>query len=549
MGQSVAKRAIRRLETLQKKLYESAYTNASATPLIDTPSIIKYAEGFYQSLPKDFHLTTINSINKAIDESNYLLYGDFHTFKQTQKGLLRLLKAYRTHNPERPIILAMEMFKSDDQSILDSYLKNEISEQEFLNHYQYENNWGFPWHNYKIILEYAHQSNIKIVGISTDLRVKENLKKRDIYAATVLNQLKQSNPDHLIACLIGEYHLADKHLPQHLGENANYTRILSNIDHYYFHATSPLSSNTEYIKLKDNLYCILNSPPWIKWQSYAIWEEMKSAEEDFFTEDQEYTEEVFDIDYQIFNILNHINDFLNLDFKKSDLTSFTTYLEPAKSELKEILSSHKASMKHIALINFQLNEFGYYFMPSRNLVFIRSVSLNNISEIAGQIIYTLIHPNNWKSDFDQDFYSKLIRVSSGFLISKIFNPRRKCEELSHYQTLTADLKHKRLLGEKKRSRDLANHIITIFDNLYKIPGKLIPPSAINYDDQCQNLLSQKLGHFLGCQTYSTIINSKEESLGFSQFFQFSKNITLTPSDQYTYLANWLSKHSKFQGTR
>lgn len=540
----MAKSAIRRLETLQKKLYESAYSNASTTPLIDTPTIIKYAESFYESLPKDFDQTDINSINTDIDTSDYLLYGDFHTFKQTQKGLIRLLKAYKTHNPGRQIILAMEMFKNKDQSILDAYLANRISEDEFLSNYNYEHNWGFPWHNYKIILEYANLNQIKIVGISTDLRVKDNLKKRDEYAATVLKQLKQSNPKHLIVCLIGEYHLANKHLPNQLEKSAKYTRILSNIDHYYFNATFPLSSNTEYIKLKDNLYCVLNSPPWIKWQSYAIWEEMKSVEEDYLLEDQEYTEEVFDIDYQIFNILNHINDFLNLDFKQSDLTSFTTYLDPGKNELKSILSSHKASLKHIALINFQLNEMGYYYMPSKKLVFIRSVSLNNISEIAGQIIYTLIHPNKWKSDFEQDFYSKLIRVSSGFLISKIFNPRRKCEDLSHYEKICSDLKHKRLLGDKKRLRELANHIIQIFHNLHNMPGKLVPQSAIHYDQQYQHLLSLKLGNIIGCKTYLTIVNSKEDSLGFTQFFQFSRNISLTPTDQYTYLAHWLSQNEK-----
>ena len=47
-----------------------------------------------------------------INKRRFLLYGDFHTLKQSQRGLIRLLKAYSSLYRERPIILALEMFKA-----------------------------------------------------------------------------------------------------------------------------------------------------------------------------------------------------------------------------------------------------------------------------------------------------------------------------------------------------------------------------------------------------------------------------------------------------
>ena len=99
-----------------------------------------------------------------------------------------------------------------------------------------------------------------------------------------------------------------------------------------------MESSTDYLQLKPKLYCILNSSPWIKWQSYAIWEEMQAAAgvvAESYVNKPAYTEEHFDIDYQILLLMSHLKEFLNIKIAKTDLCRFQVRLHPSKNVFKK----------------------------------------------------------------------------------------------------------------------------------------------------------------------------------------------------------------------
>lgn len=537
------KRAFRRLQQFQKDLYEKAFLQATGHPSMDAPTIIKYSENFYQSLPKNFKKTDITKILRDLDRSDLLLYGDFHTLKQTQKGLVRLLQDYQLHQPKRPIILALEMFKARDQELIDRYLKGDISESQFLQLCQYDHSWGFPWENYKIILDFALRQGIHIVGINTDLAGKDTLQDRDRFAAKILSEIHRNHQKALIACLIGEYHLADEHLPKHLEPYNTFTRILTNIDHYYFLSSNKVEvPNTEYLALKSRLYCLLNSPPWIKWQSYAIWEEIKSAESQSMPADPKthivYTEDSFDLDYQIHNLLSHLTEFLSLNFKKSDLTRFHTHAEPSEADILQIAANLDLDESHVETANERLDRDGFYFFPEGNVILVNEVNLNNIAEIAGQLLFNLLHPI--QDDFiDSDrVYHRILMTSSGFLASKVLNPRRRCLDKSQYEVLLEQLKRRRLIGYQKKIRDSIRILVRVLNRIEQGLKAHLHYKMIEYDLENHMEVSTRLGQVIGYETYRKIMETPNSTFEFANFFQFSTT-DLEPKDQYLHLIQCL----------
>ncbi|MFW7380108.1 MAG: ChaN family lipoprotein [Oligoflexus sp.] len=540
---TVKKRALRRLQQFQKDLYEKAFLQASNHPLIDAPTVIKYSEHFYDSLPKTFKKTDINRILKDLDRSDFLLYGDFHTLKQTQKGLVRILRDYIGHNPNRPMVLALEMFKARDQELIDRYLRGDLSEEQFLQLCRYDHTWGFPWENYKIILDFALKQNIRIVGINTDVVGKDQLRTRDKFAAKILQEIHSNNEQALVVCLIGEYHLADEHLPKHLEPEHSYTRILTNIDHYYFLTSNKIEvPNTEYLALKSRLYCVLNSPPWIKWQSYAIWEEIKSAKGELVLDDPRarilYTEESFDLDYQILNILSHLAEFLSINFRKNDLTRFHTYSDPSETDIFQITANFEIDESYVETAIERLDREGFYFIPEGNIILISDVSLNNLAEISGQLLFNLLHPI--QDDFiDADrVYHRILMTSSGVLASKVLNPRRRCLDKKQYETFMSQLSRRRLIGYQKKMRESIRMLVRLLERIEQGSRGDLHYKMIEYDLENQMEISIRLGQVIGYETYRKIMKTPNSSFEFANFFQFSTT-NLDPKEQYIHLIRCL----------
>lgn len=537
----LTKKSLNRLEQLQKRLYEKAYKHASNTPLIDAPEIIRYSENFYNSLPATASHIEQDLLLQKISESDILLYGDFHTFKQTQRGLIRLLRNYVKFDNKRSIILALEMFRRDDQQLVNQYLEGLIPEEDFLEQCKYSSTWGFPWQNYKVILDYARHNNFKVLGISTETTQSNSLNTRDQFAAMVLNKVYSQKPNSLIVCLIGEYHLADQHLPKHLDKKCRHLRILANIDHYYFaNFGRERISGTEYIQLKKDLFCIINAPPWIKWQSYSIWEELRSAELENIEDGLEYTEETFDLDYQIVNLLNHLNDFLKLGLKKTDIYQFQTYLDPSEKDFRVIFSSSLVKKYRQEEIKADLELNGFSFLPETNTAIIKSISLNNLAEICGQLLYHYLHPiKNSHHSLENAFYHRIMIFSCGVLTSKILNPRRKCNDLSYYCKLKKELHNKRLYGNEQCLRATTKQLIKFINMWHEKEEASFPTrSLVKFDSQNRGMLSSHLGHLLGHYTYQHVIGTMNFDFEFTQFFQFSQQ-TINPFEQFLLVTDTL----------
>ena len=214
----MAATALKYLIDLQRSMYDRAINDARENIGPGKASILKYQKEFEASLPNQFTSATVNKVLEAIDRNPIVLFGDFHSHKQSQRAFLRILRMYQNRPDHAPIVVGLEMFRSKDQASIDQWLGGSLSDQELLDTVKYERTWGFPWANFRPILEHCRINGIKIIALNTSNGGKDSLKKRDAHAAKLLSNVLTAEPTARALCLIGEFHLADAHLPQAIND-------------------------------------------------------------------------------------------------------------------------------------------------------------------------------------------------------------------------------------------------------------------------------------------------------------------------------------------
>ncbi len=519
----MASSAVRQMQLLQRSLYDRAYAEANATASIRNPQLLTYSRNFEDSLPEEFSYSTLTKLLRDIHSARFMLFGDFHTHRQSQRGLMRILRAYRSRQPDRPIFLAIEAFKFADTDLIRRFQRQEIDEATLLRESRYARDWGFPWPHYKMLLELARELKIEIIGLNSPNAGRDPLSARDKFAAAKLCDLAKANPEALIACIIGEYHLADSHLPRALAKIGNATdneiiRIVNNIDHYYFAMEEHKHSGdtTEYLKLRDRLYCVMNSPPWIKWQSFAIWEEMRGllADGDYtdIDDDLAYTEDEFDIDYHFVGLLDTVAKFLEAPLPKHAKNHFSIINNLDDDQMVQIKSLAECSDREFACAIERTSVDGFYMFSRSNRIVVSDLTLNNLAEASGQYLQRAL------SNFDdvdehpaEAFYRRVIKSAAGMVASKILNPRRQGPDLKYFAALIKHSQNKRLVGHAKARREAARQVLRHHEWIQNPDAATTPnlPSILyKLDLECNFEISLALGHLLGQALYAASMSEK-----------------------------------------
>jgi hypothetical protein len=561
--------AVDRLRKLQLKLYERAFIEAHAIVGSQSKLIIDYSTEFERSLPKSFSLSNQSTLLAAIKDHRFILYGDFHTLRQSQRGLLRIIRSHCDRSKSKRVVIALELIKARDQKILDQYLLGLISDQKFMEAISYNNDWGFPWDNFKMLLEFARSRSLPVIGINSPNGGRDNLALRDRFAARCLVNAAKKWPEHKIVCLIGEYHLADNHLPKllakeqkRLGLRGKTLRILNNVDEYYFRLPiKRQDSTTEYLKLRANYFCIMNTPPWMKWLSFSMWEELRNSDylfaqkydvNDFEIENA--FEDFFDIDYIFLHFLKMILEFIHFQADSSDLESFHIHYSPEGNFINHLLSSSVTDPDELEKILHRCTNDGAYFATNSNSVLITYLSINNLAETAGQCLYSLLTKFN-EDDPDPScaFMKRIIKNCIGMLASKILNPRRKFLELKDYKRI---LKQRRPLQKTTIGRnriELAEAVIK-FDRWIKEASqkhlsskKISIPFEILIVEQTHNYgLSRCIGQIIAIKLYRNMVGLSHPPHVIRKIFtkRISSKVSALKEIIYMYLTKHGSKKSE-----
>jgi len=174
-----------------------------------TPELEARYEDYRQEFKRPFSISSPESLWKAVDGSNLIFIGDYHTLPQAQETIIKIAEIA---GRERNIVLALEMFDQAHQEVVDQYLSGELDEEGLLEGTEYFHTWGFDWRHYRTIVQLAKRKGIPILAID-ERRSQLGLDERDQNVARTLAQAMEKCPDDVFVVFMGDLHLARGHLP------------------------------------------------------------------------------------------------------------------------------------------------------------------------------------------------------------------------------------------------------------------------------------------------------------------------------------------------
>lgn len=379
-----------------------------------SPALRQYAKSLDLEFRGGWRASDEREFVKALSKARVLLSGDFHAYAQSQRAHLRILRDLVPHGQVK---LALECLPASGQAAIQGYLAGRISEKRFLKEVAWERAWGFPWEHYRPLLELARDRGIEVVGLN---QPEVRLAKRDAQMARRIRDMQKAAPDALIYVVVGEWHLAQKHLPRRLGhlERSELVVLFQDVEQLYFRlAKAQTEGVTEYLKGSGNRFCVMYSPPWMKWQSYLM-----------------YLEHAYDRDLQEDLAIDYSDHVASLvDVLEKDLKIVT-----AKSRLQVYCPNSRTSLARLKvslprrfakILRYHLEHDLSFLLPEKDWLYLSRPTINHASALAGQFIHAQLSSRKrtlW--DLPEDFLPLVWSEAVGFFFSKWINPKRKAED-------------------------------------------------------------------------------------------------------------------------
>jgi hypothetical protein len=389
---------------------------------LGTPSrtLSRYAKSLDGEFSRAWKNCSLQELQRALSKARVVVGADFHAYGQSQRAHVRVLRDHIVH---QPVILALECLSHEHEKIAALFLKGKISEAKFLSEIEWEKNWGFPWENYRPLFELARDRGFEIHGIGNP-RVAD-LNSRDRWTAKRIHKIASLNPRALVYAIIGEWHVAAAHLPRKLRVNfrkpGEVVALFQDVEKLYFQlAKRRREGSVEFLKAPGDRYCIMVSPPWMKWQSYLMYLEQAY--------DRDLQEELA-IDYtdHVASLIELLEGDLRVQVAKSSIQVYCPNSKTSLSRLKLSLPKRMAR----ALVYHLENDLSFY-LPEREWLYLSRATINHASSLAGQFLHAHLSGRKrtlW--DLPKDFLPLVWVEALGFFFSKWINPKRKADTLEN----------------------------------------------------------------------------------------------------------------------
>lgn len=95
--------------------------------------------------------------------------GEVHDNPEHHLIQIQILQALKERGG--PLNIAMEFFESPHQGALDRYLGGDLTERDLLKEVDWERGWGFDYHFYRPLLQWAKQNHAEVLAINAPRRI------------------------------------------------------------------------------------------------------------------------------------------------------------------------------------------------------------------------------------------------------------------------------------------------------------------------------------------------------------------------------------------
>jgi len=468
----------------QKAIYHHMKNRALEFEDSKHQHIASYRRNYQKAANRPFKNSNLVTLNQQLIRSKFIFVGDFHTFDHCLKNLIRILKLLLSR--KKKVVLALEMISNQDFQLLDSFLNGHITELEFLQSINLGHSWKFPWTHYRSIFEFVkNNKNIEVIGVNT----VGSLDKRDAFCAELLADNWTNGQDKTFVVLYGEYHLAPNKIPLKLqkliGPNIPILTLHQNLDTPYWKILKKNNtiSHQMVIQYEANEFCLLSSPPWMKYESMCYWYENL------------YDDPEFDLhQYIIENGLKLLstNTIDNFEFlckqiqnlfkiKIQDL-SFNLYDFTKYDFLQKLITKIYKNTSLKKFVHQLLETQHMLVFPLTEKIYCASYSSNKMAKLAAGFLYlefckTLEH--DIKSLYENfrkiELFAHLFLYHfHAYFMAKTINPYLKCDLYTdHYL-------------QRNKSK-VSSHIINTFKNLNNLKKMTLQLKPIDLFELAKSL--------------------------------------------------------------
>lgn len=387
--------------------------------ILGPPSSVlaKYESRYQQLFTQVWEVSHNEEIFARIEHARLILGGDFHPFSQSQRTHLRLLREIKKRFPDKKIILALEMFDVKDQKLLQKFLEGKIEVTDFWDECEWNERWpGIPTNGYERLLLWAQKEKVPVFGVNS--MELESLKERDEFSGYKIDSLCKKHTEDLVYVLYGEFHLADSHLPRQI-KNYNEERdlrILLNSEALYFElAEHAVEDRFDVLKLKDR-FCILSSPPWVKWQSYLL--SLQELDDEFIDDCEEW-------DIDLTEYIAQLLSLLVADFELSDMNSTLSVYSSSEMDL-EHMYQQDLDDEDLEKLKYTIASEKNLVLPQQGVQYLGRTTVNQAASLAGEILHAQLSGRSqviW--DTQLTFEAKVWIEAVSFFLSLTINPKRQ----------------------------------------------------------------------------------------------------------------------------
>ena len=103
------------------------------------------------------------ALSENLVGARLILVAEQHTSREDHRIQLRVLELLQETG--RPLVIGLEMFEVEDQSLLNGWIAGQFTEQEFIEHSDWYGSWGYHWGYYREILLFARAHAIPLVAL------------------------------------------------------------------------------------------------------------------------------------------------------------------------------------------------------------------------------------------------------------------------------------------------------------------------------------------------------------------------------------------------
>jgi hypothetical protein len=394
-----------------------------------------YRKRYERELKGSWRLSSKAELLSEIERSDIVYGGDFHALGQAQRTHLKILRSFPG---DRKVILALECFGRGSQKWLDLFLSGAIGLEELKRRAKWGRSWGFPWENYRPLLEIAKRRGFQLLALNEapGSRFHGDLQVRERNAALVIREAYLHNPGALVYVIFGDLHLARPHLPRLVKEGLKTSRNLRDIivhlnsEKIYFElARKGLELTTDIIRFsqkdeslqQQNRFCIMSSPPWVQWQSYLLF--LERNDDSDLDRGNESEEEEFEPTDQIAGLIRLAARDLGVKFKLDDLSVYSPDDNQVWQSLEKGLKRSEREVARKLLASGRS-----FFIPASGRGYLARSTVNHAASLAGQYIHAKLSSRRrllW--NMPQDFSALIWTEASSYFISKLINHKRQSE--------------------------------------------------------------------------------------------------------------------------